>query len=720
MHCAACVGRVEKVLLRVEGVEAASVNFATGQAAVDLRAAVAPEQLIAAVTRAGYNARVSRLAEIDEEAKLQARELRSKWSRAAFAGVVALPALVLMWPGLLPHDQMASVNLGFIVASVLVIGVSGRDFYQRAALGLRIGRFDMDTLVALGTAAATIHAVLNVYLDPHAHTYLDAVPTVIGAVLAGQALELRARRQTGAALRSLLELAPTEALLLREGVESVVPLAALRPGDRVRVRPHDRVPVDGEVEEGRSMVDQSMLTGEVMPVERGPGDKVVGGTLNGPSMLILRATAVGEDAVLSRIIDLVSRAQATRPPVAALVDRVAGVFVPAVLGIAVCAAVAWSVTDPLRGVMAGLAVLVVACPCALGLATPISLVVGLGNAARAGVLLRDGAALQTLSELDTVVFDKTGTLTLGQPVVRAYVELPSHDPLAGEAAAPPEALLALAAAADRSTNHPLGRALLREALLHRDDELPEATEVTVTPGQGVEALVDGWQLRVGRPSWVGLPPDQLPPNEGTPIGVRARRAGWVRVGVVHVADTEREGAAEAVAGLRALGLRVLLLSGDTEAEAQRLARRLGITEVIAGVLPDGKVAVIRSLQADGRRVAMVGDGINDAPALAAADVGIAMGTGTEVAMEAAAVTLSRSDPRAVVDAIVIARETLRNVKQNLWGAFGYNVLAIPIAAAGWLHPAIAGAAMALSSVTVVANARRLARRTTGVPKKPVL
>lgn len=682
MHCAACVTRVEKVLRKVPGVDEAQVNFATGQAQV--RGDVAPELLIAAVERAGYGARISRAA-LDKEAdEREQAALRHKAHRALFAGVVAVPAVLMMVPGLVPGAWHHPVEWALLVACVPVMAWSGGEFYVGAAKGLLRGQFDMNTLIAAGTGAAWIQGALVLGGVLGGMAYLDSIPVVTAMVLLGQWIEGRARRSTRGAIRSLLELAPAEAVIERDGVESTVPVAAVRPGDLVVVRANARIPVDGVVSAGASTVDQSMITGEPVPVEVGPGGKVTGGTVNGAGVLRVRAEAVGEDAALARIVRLVEAAQAARPPIGDLVDKVASVFVPIVMSIAALAGIGWSFVDPLRGVEAALAVLVVACPCAMGLATPLSLVLGLGNAARAGVLVRSGGALQSLGEVDTIVFDKTGTLTVGRPVLVSFDGTP--------------AALRLAAAADRHSNHPLAAALVREA----GDDLPEATAVNVVTGSGVEAVVEGHRVRVGAPRWLGAVPD----GEGTPIVVEI---DGERAGVARVRDVAREGAREAVTRLRGLGLRVVMLSGDARGEADRVGRELGIDEVRAELLPADKIAAIEAMRREGRKVAMVGDGVNDAPALAAAHLGIAMGSGTDVAIEAAGATLQRLDPGAIADGVEIARATLRNVKQNLVAAFGYNTLAIPLAAAGLLHPAIAGAAMALSSVTVVSNARRLAR-----------
>ncbi len=701
MHCAACVARVEKVIRRVPGVAEVHVNFATGQAVVDCAEGTPPEALVQAVERAGYGARVSDMARLLEQDAADAEELRRRFRQAAAALVVAVPAVLRMVPGLVPHAWMARVDLALLAACVPVLAYAGRGFFVRAAKGLVQARFDMDTLVALGTGAAFVHSVLALAAPGvlpaaghgHGAPYLDAVPVVLGMVLLGQALELRARRATGRALAALLELAPAEAQRVDGESVSLVPVAALRQGDTVRVAASARLPVDGVVLRGASAVDEAMLTGEPVPVEKAVGDRVTGGTVNGRGVLDVRVEAVGEGATLARILALVGRAQATRPPVADLVDRIAAVFVPVVVLVAVGAGVGWGLAgDTARAVEAGLATLVVACPCALGLATPVSLVLGLGNAARAGVLPRDGAALQRLSEVDLVALDKTGTLTVGRPAVGEVELLPA----AG--ARTRDEVLRLAAAADRDAGHPLAQALVAAAPL----DLPLAEDVHVHAGLGVEARVEGILVRVGKPAWVGVV--AMASHEGSPLAVAL---DGVPVAILWARDVLRPGASAAVARLQAAGVQVVVLSGDSPAEVARVGRALGIVEAVGGMSPAEKCARVEAWRVAGVRVAMVGDGVNDAPALAAAHVGLAMGTGTDVAMEAAHVTLRRADVDAVVDAVLIARATMRNVRQNLAFAFGYNVVMIPLAALGVLPPALAGAAMALSSVSVVANARRL-------------
>ncbi|MEN9786658.1 MAG: hypothetical protein RLZZ299_1922 [Pseudomonadota bacterium] len=695
MHCAACVGRVEKVLRRVPGVEDAQVSYATSQASVRCADGVDPEALVGAVARAGYGARVPQAERWAEQDRDAAAALRANLRDAALSLGVGALALAAMGP--VPHAWMAAWSRAVLLLSLGVMAGPGRGFFVRTARNVPRGVFDMDTLVALGTGAAWIHAARALlWQGAHHAPSLDAVPLVIGMVRLGQALEVRARRDAGRALRALLDLAPPRALRVQaDGTGETVALAELRVGDRVRVAAGARVPADGTVRSGAGSVDESMLRGEPMPVPKAPGDRVHAGTVNGPGVLDVDVEAVGEDSALGRIVALVDRAQATRPPVAALADRVASGFVPGVMALAAAAGVGWTLLghDPSRGLDAALATLVVACPCALGLATPLSLVVGLGNAARAGVLPRDGAALQALAEVDTVVFDKTGTLTVGRPVLVAS----SGDPDA----------VRLAAAADRHTQHPLARALVAAAPL----DLPDAEDVRVVPGCGVEARVEGRSVRVGSARWLGEGPPLPAEPGGAAHGTRLVVAvDGTPVATLLVRDVVREDAAAAVAALRARGLRVAMLSGDSRAEAERVGAGLGIDTVHAEVLPDGKLAVLRALAAEGRRVAMVGDGVNDAPALAAAHVGLAMGTGTDAAMEAAAITLRNAQPGTVAVAIDIARATLRNVRQNLVFAFAYNAVMLPVAMSGRLPAALAGTAMALSSVSVVLNAGRLRGR----------
>jgi Cu+-exporting ATPase len=610
------------------------------------------------------------------------------------------------------------------VATLAVLLFPGRHFFTGAWAAFRARHASMDTLVALGTGTAWLYSMLVVLLPdffPHAarHVYFEASAMIIGLVDLGLWLELRARGRTSAAIHRLLDLAPKTARVLREGSneEIDIPLAAVRVGDRLRVRPGEKIAVDGVVEQGDSLLDESMLTGEPVPVRKRAGDTLSAGTLNQSGTLVFRATRVGAATLLAQIVELVRRAQATRPPIGRLADRIAAVFVPAVMIIAVLTALAWYHLGPQPPLgwmlVTSMTVLVIACPCALGLATPIAVIVGIGKAAECGVLVRNGAALQNAATLDTLVLDKTGTLTRGKPA------------LTGHALADGfllDDVLCAAASLEQRSEHPLALAVTAAAAA-RALTLRDVESFTAVPGAGISGTVDGSGVLVGNAKWLAENNIALPGSalEASAEGFSARGAtavfvaiGGKAVAVFAISDPLRDDTQAAVARLQARGLTLILLSGDNAHTAQAVAAQLGIDNVIAGVKPDGKAAVIERLKAEGRRVGMVGDGINDAPALASAQVGFAMGSGTDVAIEAGDVTLVRNSLHAVADAMEISGATLRNIRQNLAGAFVYNMAGIPVAAGVLypftgllLDPMIAGAAMAFSSVTVVSNANRL-------------
>jgi Cu+-exporting ATPase len=589
----------------------------------------------------------------------------------------------------------------------------------------------MNTLIAVGTSAAYLYSVAAIVFPSFFHAaglgmdeaglplYFDTAAAIVTLILLGRFLEARARLHTSDAIRRLIGLAPRTARIVREGGELDVPIAEVRVGDLVRVRPGESIAVDGVVVEGASGVDESMITGESLPVAKRVDDLVIGATLNTTGTLTFRATRVGADTVLAQIIRLVSEAQGSRAPIQRLADVVTGYFVPAVLGLAALTFVVWFVAGPAPAFNLALlntvAVLIIACPCALGLATPTSIMVGTGKGAEAGVLFRNAEALERLGSVRAVVLDKTGTLTEGKPRVTDVVRLDG---------APAEArLLALVAAAERGSEHPLADAIVRDAIETRGLRLPEATAFEATAGAGIEATVDGSAVRVGRPGLleaVGIEvgalqgeADRLAADGKTPVFVALDNRAYA---VIAIADTLKAGSVEAVAELHRLGLEVAMLTGDNRRTAEAIARAVGIDRVLADVRPDGKAAAVKGLQVEGKPVAMVGDGVNDAPALASAEVGVAMGTGTDVAMESAGVTLMSGDLRGLVTAIALSRATMRNIRQNLFWAFAYNVVLIPVAmgvlypfTGVLLDPILAAAAMALSSVTVVSNALRLRR-----------
>ena len=701
MTCASCAGRVERALARVPGVTRAEVNLATEKATIE-GVALHPAALIGAVQDAGYGADLMTGDAEHERAVEAAEQGRGRWS---LIHVLASAALTV--PLLLP---MAGVVLPGWLALLLATPVQfviGARFYIAAWKALRAGSGNMDLLVSLGTSAAYFYSLVLVASGAGGHTYFEAGAAVITLVLLGKWLENRAKRSAGAAIRALMALRPERARVERGEGEIELPVAAVARGDVVVVRPGERLPTDGTVLTGSSHVDESLLTGESLPVEKLPGDSVVGGSINGNGLLRVATTAVGADATLARIIGLVEGAQVKKAPVQRLVDHVAAAFVPVVVACAVIAFLGWYLLAGsfVGGLVAAVAVLVIACPCALGLATPATLMVGTGAAARAGILIRDAEALERAHAIDTVVLDKTGTVTEGRPEVAEIVPNGVSE----------DALLALAAAAQTGSEHPLARAVLTRAA---GLTLSRPAEFQAVPGRGLVARVDGRRIAVGNRALLAEYAVQPALEAGarrleeqgrTVMWVAALEPAPVLLGLIAVMDRVKPSAAAAVRRLQVAGIATVLLTGDNARTAQAVADTLGIRRVLAEVLPDGKAAEIERLQREGHRVAMVGDGVNDAPALAQADVGIAMGTGADVAMQAAGITLMRGDPRLIADAIAISRATYRKIRQNLFWAFVYNAVGIPLAAFGLLNPMLAGAAMAFSSFSVVSNALLLRR-----------
>ena len=710
MTCAGCAARIEKVLNQIPGAQAA-VNFATESAVVTHDPAAVPvPALIDAVRRAGYGAREARDIQADRRAADARRAAAYRALRTEFlvAAVCALPLVAQMLPMLAGggHDILPRW-LQLLLATPVQLWV-GRRFYVGGWNALRGGGANMDVLVALGTTMAYAYSAVVTVFGLHAqHVYFEAGAAVITLVLMGKLLEARAKAGTSAALEGLLKLQPKTAHVERDGRVVEVPLAEVAPGDHFIVRAGDAVPVDGVVEEGTSSIDESMLTGESRAIAKAPGDRVFAGTVNQDGSLRARATGVGAATLLAGIVRLVAEAQGSKAPVQRLADRVAGVFVPLVIVVAaVTLAATWALTgDGARALIHAVAVLVVACPCALGLATPTAVIVGTGRAAQYGVLIRDAAALEQAGRVATLVVDKTGTLTQGRPEVVAV------DPVGG---ADRTEVLALAAGLEQGASHPLAQAIVAQA--RREDVAPAAVHDFVSvPGRGVRAFD-----RAGRPWRLGSP--EFLAAEGVPggadLGAAHAAAGRSVVGVacaktllgvIALADRVRDTSREAVARLRACGIDVVMITGDHAATAHAVAAEVGIDEVRAGVPPSGKADTVRALKSAGRLTGMVGDGVNDAPALATADVGFAIGAGSSIAVEAAEVTLVREDLNAAVDAILLSRATRAKIRQNLFFAFAYNVLGIPLAAAGLLNPVIAGAAMAASSVSVVGNALLLRR-----------
>ena len=718
MTCASCAARVERKLGKLDGVSA-TVNYATEKAAVTYPADLPPQRLVEQIEAAGYTAELPRADEPEESTSDDpARALRERLVAAVVLGV---PVIVL---AMVPALQFTYWQWISLVLAAPVVVHAGAPFHRAAWTNLRHGAVTMDTLVSMGTLAAflwSLYALLFGHAgmpgmthefslrigptDGAGTIYLEVAAGVTAFLLAGRYFEARAKRRAGAALRALLELGAKDVAVLRDGREVRIPTEQLAVGDRFAVRPGEKIATDGVVEEGSSAVDASMLTGEAVPVEVGAGDQVTGATVNSGGRLLVRATRVGSDTQLAQMARLVEQAQSGKAAVQRLADRISAVFVPVVLLLALGTLVGWLVAG--GGVSAAftaaVAVLIIACPCALGLATPTALLVGTGRGAQLGVLLKGPEVLETTRRIDTVVLDKTGTVTTGRmSLVGVHVADTDED-----------TALRLAGAAEHASEHPVAQAIARGAA-DRVGQLPPVSGFRAVEGLGVRAEVDGHSVHIGRPELVevALPePLQEALDQARRQGRTAVAVAWdgAAQAVLEVADTPKPTSAEAVRGLRELGLTPVLLTGDNGTAARAVAAAVGIDEVIAEVLPADKAAVIRRLQGEGRAVAMVGDGVNDAAALAQADLGLAMGTGTDVAIEASDLTLVRGDLRAAVDAIRLSRRTLRTIKGNLFWAFAYNVAALPLAAAGLLNPMIAGAAMGLSSAFVVANSLRLRR-----------
>jgi P-type Cu+ transporter len=730
MTCASCVRRVERSLTKVPGVAAASVNLATERAQVAFDPKLGSIELLnQAVEKAGYHVGKAEIpaasgrpaAEAkDEPALVRERDIRDLKLRALVSLAIGLGLMALMYLPL--HLDSRSVEPVLLILAAFVQVWGGARFYRAAWAVGRHGSTNMDTLVAVGTSIAfgysafvTLWPSLAAGWGFQHHLYYDTAAIIIALILMGRWLEARAKGQTSAAIRTLMGLQARTARVVQAGVDVDVPVEEVGIGDRVRVRPGEKVPVDGRILEGSSTLDESMLTGESLPVEKAPGDVVIGATLNKTGSFVFEAIKVGRDTALAQIVRLVEEAQGSKAPIERLADTVSSYFVPAVLVISALTFAGWLAVGPdprlTMALQAAVAVLIIACPCALGLATPTAIMVGTGKAAELGILIRGGEALEEARRIDTIVLDKTGTLTRGKPAVIGVTALDGFTK---------EELLRLAAAVEKGSEHPLGQAIVAHAQ-EAEVDVPNARDFRSLTGHGAEAEVEGRRIAIGNRRLIDRLEVSLAELEtaasrsaaagATPlfIAIDGRAAG-----LIDVADTIKTEAAEAVAGLNVLGLQVWMLTGDNPATAEAIASQAGITKVVADVLPDQKVAKIEELQDEGRTVAMVGDGVNDAPALAQSQLGIAIGTGTDVAMAASDVTLIGGDLRTIVTAIAISRKTVGVIKQGLFWAFAYNILLIPVAMGALypffhllLNPILAAAAMAMSSVSVVTNALRL-------------
>ena len=719
--CSSCVATIENTLTSVPGITGAHMNLADNTATAYGDAD--PDVLVQAVESAGYGASVIEDAEAADQEK-QARD-RKDYRDMLIKMVVSLGlGIGLMAYGMGFGSMMVSeanqvtwISLGILTLAVMV--ATGRHFFIGAAKAFRHHNANMDTLIALGTGTAWLYSMVvslfpGVFPDMARHVYFEASAMIIGLINLGQALELRAKGKTSEAVRRLLDLQAKTARVIRNGEEQDIPVEQVRKGDHIRVRPGEKLPVDGVVLDGETRIDESMLTGEPMPVTKRQNDEVSAGTLNTQGAIVYEATRVGSETALAQIIQLVKKAQGSKPAIGRLADRISAVFVPSVMLIAVATALVWFNLGPdprvAHMMVAATTVLIIACPCALGLATPMSVITGVGKAAEYGVLIRQGEALQTAGKLDLVILDKTGTITEGRPRV---THVHAEDDETSQ-------LLALAAALERHSEHPLATAIVTHA---EEQAAPHETVngFEALNGKGVQASHNGEALRLGNRRWLeqeGVDlaaldeaAGDITADAGTPLFVAL---GTRALGVIGVADALKQDSGEAIRRLHDAGIRVMMVTGDVQATADAIARKVGIDDVRAEVLPEHKADIVEEMRGKGYSVAMVGDGINDAPALAAADVGFAIGTGTDIAIESASVTLMRDSLHGVADAIEISRATVRNIHQNLLGAFAYNTLGIPIAAGVlypiWgvlMSPILAGAAMSLSSVTVVSNANRL-------------
>lgn len=705
MTCAACSTRVEKVLNRIEGVVKATVNLSTNKAVVEFPSGIIEDHvLIQVVEKAGFGAEIEVERDLDREKELREKEIKSLKTSFIISAILSLPLFSAMFFHMAGVDNILSNGWFQLILATPVQFIIGYRFYKGAYNSLRGGGANMDVLVSMGTSAAYFYSIYNLLTGVHEY-YFEASAVIITLILLGKTFEAVAKGKTSEAIKKLMGLQPKTARVIRDNQEIEIPIEDLTIGDIVIVKPGERVPVDGIIVEGNSALDESMITGESIPIDKSVGDEVIGATINKFGLFKFQATKIGKDTVLSQIVKLVEDAQGSKAPVQRLADRISGIFVPVVVGIALLTFISfYFIKDFNTGLINAVAVLVIACPCALGLATPTAIMVGTGKGAENGILIKSGEHLERAHKIDTIIFDKTGTITKGQPEVTDILVFGDMDK---------KELLKIAASVEKASEHPLGQAIVQKA---EQDLLAISTpeEFTAIPGKGLKASFEGKEILIGNRKLMLGNNISIEEEEEklSKLEAQGKTAMLISVderlsGIIAVADQIKETSLDAIKKLKNMGLEVYMITGDNERTAKTIAKEVGITNVLADVLPENKADAVERLKKEGKHVGMVGDGINDAPALAAADVGFAIGTGTDVAMEAADITLMRGDLEGVVTAIRLSHRTMKTIKENLFWAFFYNAIGIPFAALGLLNPMLAGAAMAFSSVSVVSNSLRL-------------
>mgnify|MGYP001291924508 CR=1 FL=1 len=706
MSCAACSARVEKVLKKIEGIVSASVNLSTNKAMVEFSSGVVEDEvLIRTIEKAGYKAEIEVERDVDREKELREKEIKSLKTSFIISAIFSIPLFSAMFFHMAGKNNILTNGYFQLLLATPVQFIIGYRFYKGAFNSLRGGGANMDVLVSMGTSAAYFYSLYNLYIGVHEY-YFEASAVVITLILLGKTFEAIAKGKTSEAIKELMGLQPKTARVIKDGVEKDIPIEKVKIGDIIIVRPGERIPVDGIIVEGSSSIDESMITGESIPIDKSEGDEVIGATINKFSSFKFEAKKIGKDTVLSQIIKLVEDAQGSKAPVQRLADKISGIFVPVVVTIALITFIVFYFIKGSfnTGLINAVAVLVIACPCALGLATPTAIMVGTGKGAENGILIKSGEHLERAHKIEAIVFDKTGTITKGEPEVTDIITLNSIDR---------DQLLRIAATVEKDSEHPLGQAIVKKG----QEELLKITEpetFVAIPGKGLKARLEEKEIYIGNRKL--MEDANISIEEGEEELLHLEKAGKTAMivaidgqisGIIAVADQIKESSKKAIEELKNMGLEVYMITGDNERTAKAIAREVGIDKVLSEVLPENKAKVVEDIKKEGKQVGMVGDGINDAPALAVADVGFAIGTGTDVAIEAADITLMRGDLMSIVTAIRLSHRTMRTIKQNLFWAFFYNAIGIPFAALGFLNPMVGGAAMAFSSVSVVTNSLRL-------------